>query len=187
MSKKIRSKIWYWLITFLLLVGMTITILSVQVFRIRKEIEQIPEVTSTIRDLGFLALENLDVPIGAVLMYKGEIIGKGYNRVRIDTNLAAHAEIEAMNDAVKRMGIHQFNRLDRKELVMVSSYEPCEMCRGAMVHYGIRKTVFLKEKPFSMWLKTYRRGLLYELGKRKANGEEMQDSLFLLHPDYPGK
>jgi tRNA(Arg) A34 adenosine deaminase TadA len=182
---KIR-KVLLWSVTIILILGIAFIIFSVQAYRIRKETKETPEVTATIRELGYLALENLDVPIGAVLLYKGEMIGKGYNRVLKDTNLAAHAEIEAMNDAVKRLGIAEFNKLDRNDLVMISSYEPCEMCRGAMVHHGIRKTVFLKDKPFSMWLKTYRRGLLYEFGKRKAKGEGLQDSLFHLHPDYPG-
>jgi tRNA(Arg) A34 adenosine deaminase TadA len=187
MSLKKRNRLLGWLASVILLLGILALVFSVQIYRMRKKIEQIPEITQTIRDLGFLALDNLDVPIGAVLLYKGKIIGKGYNRVFSDTNLAAHAEIEAMNDAVKKLGMEQFNRLERAELVMVSSYEPCEMCRGAMVHYGIRKTVFLKDKPLSMWLKTYRGKLLYEFGKRQAKGEEVQDSLFLLHPDYPEK
>ena len=180
-------KILFWATTALLGLAVLAILFSVQAYRLRREIADIPELTDTLRELGSMALAARDVPVGAVLLYRGEILGRGYNRVMKDTNLAAHAEIVAMNDALKKLGMMHFNSLDREELVMVSSYEPCEMCRGAMVHYGIRNIRFLKDKPFSMWLKTSRRQWLYEWGKRKAEGEEMQDSLFHLHPDYPGK
>jgi hypothetical protein len=90
----------------------------------------------------------------------------------------------ALNHAVKRVGMDEFNNLDRSQLVMISTLEPCEMCRGAMLHYRVYHTRFMKDKPFGRWLRSHMRSIRYEPGKRKADGEAIQDSLFWLHPEY---
>lgn len=74
------------------------------------------------------ALINNDVPIGCVINCENEIIGRGYNRVEIDQNPTAHAEMFAINEAVKNIG--------HKHLLNCSIYvtlEPCAMCAGAIV------------------------------------------------------
>ena len=133
------------------------------------------------------ALESLDVPVGSLIIYSGSILGKGYNTVKSDTNIAGHAEINAINDAVKKIGLTQFNNLDRDKLILVSTLEPCEMCKGAIVHYNIKHVYFMKDKSPFHWNKKQLKMLRYEWNKRRINGEHLQDSLLNLHPEYPGK
>ncbi len=75
-----------------------------------------------------------EVPIGCVIVYKGEIIGRGYNRRMTDKTALAHAEISAIKKACKKMGDW---RLDDTELYV--TLEPCQMCAGAIVQSRIRK------------------------------------------------
>lgn len=132
------------------------------------------------------ALNSLDVPVGSLVIYSGSIIGEGYNTVKSDTNIAGHAEINAINDAVKKVGLAQFNELDRDKLILVSTLEPCEMCKGAIIHYNIKHIYFMKDKSPLHWNKKQLKSLRYEWYKRKIDGEQRQDSLFLLLPEYPG-
>jgi tRNA(Arg) A34 adenosine deaminase TadA len=135
---------------------------------------------------GAKSLLSEDVPVGAMVIYQDKIIGRGYNTVYRDGNIAGHAEINALNDAVSTIGMETFMELDRSDMVVYSTYEPCEMCKGTLVHYRINQVKFLKDKSLSRWLKNDRAGMIYELSKRQAGSEHIQDSLFLLHPRYPG-
>jgi len=133
------------------------------------------------------SLASGDVPVGAVVIYEGKIIGRGFNTVNRDKDLTGHAEINALNDAVITVGLEKFNLLDRGKLIVVSTFEPCEMCKGAMVHYNIRKTAVMKEKSLWHWWARDLRAFWYEIGKKRTDGADKQDSLFMLHPDYPGR
>ncbi|MCF8369650.1 MAG: nucleoside deaminase [Bacteroidales bacterium] len=133
------------------------------------------------------SLETLDVPVGAIVIYKDKIIGKGFNTVNKDEDITGHAEINALNDVVKQIGIKRFNSLDRNDLILVSTFEPCEMCKGAMIHYNIKKVVFLKDKKLTHWWKIMAKSIRFEWLKQKAANEPAQDSLFRLHPEFPGK
>lgn len=78
-----------------------------------------------------------DVPIGAVCVYDGQIIGRGYNRREADGDPTAHAEILALRDASKHLG--QW-RLDGVTLYV--TLEPCAMCAGALWLARIDRLVF---------------------------------------------
>lgn len=136
-------------------------------------------------ELASKALTSKDVPVGSILIYNNAIIGKGYNTVTRDTNIAGHAEINAINDAVKKVGLEKFKILDRDKLILVSTFEPCEMCKGTILHYEIKKVYFMKDKSPLHWNKKQLKFLRYEWNKRKIKGEQKQDSLFQLHPEYP--
>ena len=73
---------------------------------------------------------------------------------------------------------------DRKDLILVSTFEPCMMCRGALIEYNIMRVYFLKGKGPWHWLKNDLKILRYEWMKEDAEGEALQDSLFMLHPLY---
>lgn len=74
------------------------------------------------------APEHGDVPVGAVAVLKGEVIGRGHNRREIDRDPTAHAEVIAIREAAQHLG-HW--RLDH--VTLYCTLEPCAMCAGAMV------------------------------------------------------
>ncbi|MBQ4068032.1 MAG: tRNA adenosine(34) deaminase TadA [Lachnospiraceae bacterium] len=75
-----------------------------------------------------------EVPIGCVIVYQNKIIGRGYNRRRVDKNTLSHAELNAIKKASKKMGDW---RLDDCEMYV--TLEPCQMCAGAIVQSRIKK------------------------------------------------
>lgn len=77
-----------------------------------------------------------EVPIGCVIVYKDEIIGRGYNRRNTDKSTLAHAEITAIKKASKKMADW---RLEGCTLYV--TLEPCQMCSGAIVQARIPKVV----------------------------------------------
>lgn len=82
------------------------------------------------------ALEG-EVPVGAVVVKDGEIVGEGRNRRELGKNALYHAEIEAIDNACKMLGGW---RLWQCELYV--TLEPCPMCAGAIINSRIKKVVF---------------------------------------------
>jgi len=78
-----------------------------------------------------------EIPIGAVVVVSGEVIGRGYNRPIAARDPTAHAEIVALRRAARRMGNY---RLDDAELFV--TLEPCLMCFGAMIQARLARVVF---------------------------------------------
>jgi tRNA(adenine34) deaminase len=83
-----------------------------------------------------------EVPVGAVVVRDGEIIGRGFNRPISSSDPTAHAEIIAMRDAALRIGNY---RLAGCELFV--TLEPCAMCAGAIMHARVRRLVFGTSDP----------------------------------------
>jgi len=83
-----------------------------------------------------------EVPVGAVLVKDGRVIGRGYNRPISSTDPTAHAEIVALREAAR--GEDNY-RLPGCELYV--TLEPCAMCVGAMVHARIARVVFGTRDP----------------------------------------
>ncbi len=135
--------------------------------------------------LGKEALLYNDVPVSALIIYDEQVIGTGFNTVFADTNAAGHAEINAITNAVRNLGWKNFFELDREKLLLISTFEPCPMCIGAIKEYKIKHVDFIKEKSVGYWLKNRLGDFYYELNKRKIFSD-IQDSLFLLHPAYKG-
>jgi len=88
------------------------------------------------------ALEAGEVPVGAVVVYRGEIIGRGWNRNITDADPTAHAEIIALREAAEHLGNH---RLGDCELFV--TIEPCAMCAGALVHARVKRVVYGADDP----------------------------------------
>ncbi|MGA9392414.1 MAG: tRNA adenosine(34) deaminase TadA [Candidatus Sulfotelmatobacter sp.] len=88
------------------------------------------------------ALEAGEVPVGAVVVCEGRIVGRGWNRNLTDFDPTAHAEIVALREAGAAVGNH---RLAACELFV--TIEPCAMCAGAMVHARIRRLVYGANDP----------------------------------------
>ena len=83
-----------------------------------------------------------EVPVGAVVVKDGAVIGRGYNRPISSADPTAHAEIVAMREAAAALGNY---RLPGCELYV--TLEPCAMCVGAMVHARIARVVFGTRDP----------------------------------------
>lgn len=83
-----------------------------------------------------------EVPVGAVVLLNGEIIGRGNNRVIRDNDPTAHAEVIAMRNAAKHL--HNY-RLTGCTLVV--TLEPCVMCAGAILHARIGRLVYAAADP----------------------------------------
>ena len=79
---------------------------------------------------------NGEIPIGAVIVLDGKIIGNGKNTNREENNPTRHAEINAIESAAKTIGNE---RLTDAELFVTK--EPCAMCAGAIIHSRIKKVI----------------------------------------------
>lgn len=77
-----------------------------------------------------------EVPIGCVIIYEGKIIARGYNRRNTDKNTLAHAELNAIRKASRKLGDW---RLDG--CTMYVTLEPCQMCAGAIVQSRMKRVV----------------------------------------------
>ncbi len=83
-----------------------------------------------------------EVPIGCVIVHKGTVIGRGYNRRNTDKNTLAHAEITAIKRASKVIGDWRL-----EECTMYVTLEPCQMCAGAIVQARIPRVVMACMNP----------------------------------------
>jgi tRNA(adenine34) deaminase len=88
------------------------------------------------------ALRAGEVPVGAIVVCGGEIIGRGWNRNITDRDPTAHAEMVALREAGANIGNH---RLGECELFV--TIEPCAMFSGAMVHARIKRLVYGADDP----------------------------------------
>jgi tRNA(adenine34) deaminase len=78
-----------------------------------------------------------EVPVGAVIVLEGEIVGRGHNRNLLDSDPTAHAEMVALREAGRHVGNHRLLSCD-----LYATIEPCAMCAGALVHARIRRLVY---------------------------------------------
>jgi|SRR5438093_1345054 len=78
-----------------------------------------------------------EVPIGAVVVHNGQIIGRAYNQIELLKDATAHAEMLALTQAEEVLGDWRLN-----ECTLYVTKEPCPMCAGAMVHTRIARVVF---------------------------------------------
>ncbi len=84
-----------------------------------------------------LSADELEVPVGAVIVRNGEVVSVGRNRRETGKNALAHAEIEAIDLACKKLGGWRL-----WECEMFVTLEPCPMCTGAIINSRIRRLVF---------------------------------------------
>ena len=83
------------------------------------------------------ALEAGEVPVGAVVVHAGHIVGRGWNRNITDSDPSAHAEIIALRQAGATIGNHRLGACE-----LFATIEPCTMCAGALVHARIKRLVY---------------------------------------------
>jgi len=95
-------------------------------------------------ELASHAEEQGEVPVGAVLVLDGEIIGEGWNQPIGRHDPSAHAEIMALRDAGRRLRNYRL-----PETCLYVTLEPCPMCAGAIVHARVGKVVYGASDPRS--------------------------------------
>ena len=88
------------------------------------------------------AFEQDEVPVGAVIVKDGKIIGEGKNKVISKNDVTSHAEINALRDASKNTNNYRLN-----ECSMYVTLEPCHMCAKAAIDARISSIVFAAKEP----------------------------------------
>src|ERR1700722_3431484 len=83
-----------------------------------------------------------EVPVGAIVVANGVVVGRGQNRVLRDLDPTAHAEIVALREAARALGNY---RLLGCELFV--TLEPCAMCAGAMIHARLSRLIYAASDP----------------------------------------
>ena len=89
-----------------------------------------------------LGMHEGGIPIGSVLVHKGQIIGRGHNRCIQKGSCVLHGEMDALENAGRQSAkVYQ-------ESVIYTTLSPCSMCSGAIALYGIPKVVIAENKTF---------------------------------------
>jgi tRNA(adenine34) deaminase len=83
-----------------------------------------------------------EVPVGAIVVENGVVVGRGQNRVLRDVDPTAHAEIVALREAGRALGNY---RLGTCEIFV--TLEPCAMCAGAMIHARLGRLIYAAADP----------------------------------------
>ncbi|MFN2623846.1 MAG: tRNA adenosine(34) deaminase TadA [Chthoniobacterales bacterium] len=81
--------------------------------------------------------EKEEVPVGAIVVRNGKIIGRAFNQVEMLKDATAHAEMLAITQAEAAVGDWRLNDCD-----LYVTKEPCAMCAGALVHVRMRRVIF---------------------------------------------
>jgi tRNA(adenine34) deaminase len=111
-----------------------------------------------------IALKKKEVPVGAVVVYQGKIIGRGHNQTESLNDPTAHAEILAIGAAANYLNSWRLSEAD-----LYVTLEPCPMCAGAIVLSRIRKLVFGAYDP-----KSGACGSLYNLVQDKRFNHQVE-------------
>jgi len=88
------------------------------------------------------AFEQDEVPIGALVVHDGNIIGAGYNKSRLLNDPTAHAEVLALRDAAANLGSYRLT-----DVSLYVTVEPCLMCSGALLEARIGRLIFGAREP----------------------------------------
>ena len=105
-----------------------------------------------------------EVPVGAVAVFEGRVVGTGYNRREIDRDPLAHAEVRALDQAARTLGCWRLSGV-----TLYVTLEPCAMCAGAMVQARVTRLVFGTLDP-----KAGAVGSLYNLVEEPRHNHRLQ-------------
>jgi len=117
-----------------------------------------------------------EVPVGAVVVHEGELVGQGWNRNITLNDPSAHAEILALRDAGRQLDNHRLPKC-----VMYVTLEPCAMCVSAAIHSRLAHLVFGASDP-----KTGALGGAYCLTEIHSHNHELRFAGGLLAEDAAG-
>ncbi|MFL5345653.1 MAG: tRNA adenosine(34) deaminase TadA [Hyalangium sp.] len=105
-----------------------------------------------------------EVPVGAVAVHAGKVVGTGFNRREVDKNPLAHAELLALDAAAKALGAWRL-----MGVTLYVTLEPCAMCAGALVQGRVTRLVFGAMDP-----KAGAVGSLYNLAEEPRHNHRLQ-------------
>ncbi|MFP2931768.1 tRNA adenosine(34) deaminase TadA [Pyxidicoccus sp. 3LG] len=105
-----------------------------------------------------------EVPVGAVAVHDGKVIGTGFNRREVDRHPLAHAEMLAMDAAARNLGVWRLSGV-----TLYVTLEPCAMCAGALVQSRVTRLVFGASDP-----KAGAVGSLYNLAEEPRHNHRLQ-------------
>ncbi len=105
-----------------------------------------------------------EVPVGAVAVHEGKVVGTGFNRREVDRNPLAHAELMALDAAAKTLGAWRLTGV-----TLYVTLEPCAMCAGALVQSRVTRLVFGAMDP-----KAGAVGSLYNLAEEPRHNHRLQ-------------
>ena len=115
-------------------------------------------------ELANLADSRNEIPVGAVVVCNGEIVGEGYNQSIMNNDPSAHAEMMAIRDAGKNL--QNYRLLD---CTLYVTLEPCPMCAGLLVHSRINRLIFSSKD-----LKTGAAGSAFSLLNHEKHNHQVQ-------------
>jgi len=110
------------------------------------------------------AAELGEVPVGAVAVHDGKVIGTGFNRREVDRHPLAHAEMLVMDAAARKLGVWRLSGV-----TLYVTLEPCAMCAGALVQSRVTRLVFGASDP-----KAGAVGSLYNLAEEPRHNHRLQ-------------
>ncbi len=122
------------------------------------------------------AFEKDEVPVGAVIVYKGKIIARAHNQIKLLKDPTAHAEMIAITQAASYLG--------NERLLNTSVYvtiEPCAMCSGALVLGRVKRLVYGADDP-----KTGGAGSVFNIVNNKKLNHRMEVKKGVLEKDCAG-
>jgi len=114
-------------------------------------------------ELAKIADSHDEIPVGAVVVCAGEIVGEGFNQSIMNNDPSAHAEMMAIRDAGKNL--QNYRLLD---CTLYVTLEPCPMCAGLLVHSRIKRLVFASND-----LKTGAAGSAFSLVKHEKHNHQV--------------
>jgi cytosine/creatinine deaminase len=124
-----------------------------------------------------MSLDEGGIPIGAVLVHKGNIIGRGHNRRIQKNSVILHAEMDALENAGR------LTAASYKDCVMYTTLSPCTMCSGAILLYGIPKIVIGENQTFMGAESLLKANNLEVVVENCKECIEIMQQFILKHPD----
>jgi cytosine deaminase len=116
------------------------------------------------------------IPIGSVLVYKGNIIGRGHNRRVQKNSVILHAEMDALENAGR------LTAATYKDCILYTTLSPCPMCSGAILLYGIPKIVIGENQTFMGAEALLKANNLEVIVENRKECIEMMQQFILQHP-----
>ncbi len=157
-----------------LILGLLLILIPITISSIRPGISIKQEQLDSLMALENMAAQMGEYPVGSLVIYKDSIIGAGINTFRNLNEPMGHAEINAIKSTYQSMHYFDFRALSRDSLVLISSYEPCSMCKGIINHLDIRKVYYLQPKKIRYRLQYLRKDLSFYLKIRRIKPSKDQ-------------